>query len=169
MRYGNLDYLYLLFAIPLLVLWFIIAAKSRKIALGKFAQSGTLSRIVRSTGRKKRLAKIALIMTGCLFLIFTLIEPKWGYHLENVTRRGIDIVIAIDTSKSMLADDIKPNRLAAAKRKVEDLLRIINGDRVGLVAFAGTAFTYCPLTTDYGGVSSIFRRSGYISYPSRWH
>lgn len=70
--------------------------------------------------------------------------------MEEVTRKGIDIVIAVDTSKSMLANDIQPNRLAAAKRKIEDLLRVVDGDRVGLVAFAGTAFTYCPLTTDYG-------------------
>ncbi|MGR3219105.1 MAG: VWA domain-containing protein [Candidatus Anammoxibacter sp.] len=150
MRYGNLDYLYLLFVIPLLVIWFVVAAKRRKGALEKFAQEGTLSRIVRSTSKRKRLTKIVLIIAGCIFLIFALIEPKWGYHIENVTRRGIDIVIAIDTSRSMLADDIKPNRLAAAKRKVEDLLKIIDGDRIGLVAFAGTAFTYCPLTTDYG-------------------
>ena len=91
-----------------------------------------------------------MIIVGVLFLVFTLIEPKWGYHWEAVEKKGIDIVIAIDTSRSMLADDVKPNRLEAAKRKVEDLLNVLEGDRVGLVVFAGSAFTYCPLTSDYG-------------------
>jgi Ca-activated chloride channel family protein len=70
-----------------------------------------------------------------------------------VERRGIDIVVAVDTSRSMLADDIKPNRLEAAKREIKDLIDIIDGDRVGLVAFAGTAFLQCPLTLDYGAFS----------------
>lgn len=150
MKYGNLDYLYLILIIPLLILGFVLAAKNRKAALAKFAQNATISRIVNSISTQKRLSKISIIIIGCLFLVFTLIEPKWGYHLEEVTRKGIDIVIAVDTSKSMLADDVKPNRLAAAKRKIEDLLRVIDGDRIGLVVFAGSAFTYCPLTVDYG-------------------
>jgi len=87
---------------------------------------------------------------GILFLIFALIGPKWGYHWEEVEKKGIDIVIAIDTSRSMLANDVKPNRLKVAKREVEDLLHLLQGDRVGLVAFAGSAFPYCPLTSDYG-------------------
>ena len=150
MKYGNLDYLYLILIIPLLIIGFILTAKNRKASLAKFAQNATISRIVSSISKQKRFAKICLIIVGCLFLVFTLIEPKWGYHLEEVTRKGIDIVIAVDTSKSMLADDVKPNRLAAAKRKIEDLLRVIEGDRIGLVTFAGSAFTYCPLTVDYG-------------------
>lgn len=90
------------------------------------------------------------MIVGILFLIFTLIEPKWGYHWEEIEKKGIDIAIAVDTSRSMLADDVKPNRLEVAKREVEDLLHVLEGDRVGLVVFAGTAFTYCPLTSDYG-------------------
>lgn len=150
MRYGNLDYLYLLFLIPILIIGFIYAAKGRKAAMERFAQNETLLRITKTISTQKRLTKNAFIILAVLFLIFTLIEPKWGYHLEKVTRRGIDIVIAVDTSRSMLADDIKPNRLSAAKRKIEDLLKMLKGDRIGLVAFAGSAFTYCPLTIDYG-------------------
>lgn len=150
MLYGNPEYFYLLIVIPLLIVGFIFAARSRRAALERFAQAALLARIVNAVSTQKRLTRIALIVAGCLFLVFALIEPKWGYHMEEVTRKGIDIVIAVDTSKSMLANDIQPNRLAAAKRKIEDLLRVVDGDRVGLVAFAGTAFTYCPLTTDYG-------------------
>ena len=150
MRYGNLDHLYLFILIPLLIMGFIIAARKRRAALARFAGNKTLMRIASPVSNRKRIVKMALVIFGCVFLILALIEPKWGYHIEEVTRRGIDIVIAVDTSKSMLADDIKPNRLSAAKRKIEDLLRELKSDRVGLVAFAGSAYTYCPLTVDYG-------------------
>lgn len=149
MKYGNLTYLYLLGFVVLLIIGFIISAKKRNGALKSFAQFETLSRIAKSISKQKRFTKASFIVLGCLFLVFALIAPKWGYHLEEVTRKGIDIVIAVDTSKSMLAEDIKPNRLSAAKRKIEDLLRLLDGDRISLVAFAGSAFTYCPLTIDY--------------------
>ena len=87
---------------------------------------------------------------GCVFSDMGAHGAEWGYHWEDVEKKGIDIVIAVDTSRSMLADDVKPNRLQAAKREIEDLLNVLEGDRVGLVAFAGSAFTYCPLTSDYG-------------------
>jgi len=85
-------------------------------------------------------------------LIAALLEPKWGYHWEDIRRAGTDLIVAIDTSKSMLARDVKPDRLERAKRETEDLLRLVKGDRVGLIAFSGTAFSLCPLTLDYGVV-----------------
>ncbi len=109
--------------------------------------------IVMSVSRRKQIIKAAFVISAITFLIFSLVQPKWGYHWEDVERRGIDIVVAVDTSRSMLADDIKPNRLEAAKREIKDLIDIIDGDRVGLVAFAGTAFLQCPLTLDYGAFS----------------
>lgn len=150
MQYGNLDYLYLLFLIPILIIGLIIAAKRKRAAMARFAQYDTLSRIVKPANKGKRLTKLCFIILGVFFLIFSLIEPKWGYRWEEVTRRGIDIVVAVDTSKSMLADDVKPNRLGAAKREIEDLLKVLRGDRIGLVVFAGSAFISCPLTIDYG-------------------
>ena len=75
--------------------------------------------------------------------------PTWGFHWEDVERRGVDLVVALDLSRSMLAEDTKPDRLTAAKREIRDLLELLKGDRVGLVAFAGTAFVQCPLTMDY--------------------
>ena len=109
--------------------------------------------IVMSVSRRKQIIKAAFVISAITFLIFSLVQPKLGYHWEDVERRGIDIVVAVDTSRSMLADDIKPNRLEAAKREIKDLIDIIDGDRVGLVAFAGTAFLQCPLTLDYGAFS----------------
>src|SRR3989338_8796209 len=150
MKYGNLNYLYLLPVILLLILGYVLVFRRKAKDLNIFANIELLQKAGLSVNWKRQWLKATLIIVGVLFLIFTLIEPKWGYHWEDVEKKGIDIVIAIDTSRSMLADDVKPNRLEVAKREVEDLLNVLEGDRVGLVAFAGSAFTYCPLTSDYG-------------------
>ncbi|GAB62458.1 MAG: VWA domain-containing protein [Candidatus Jettenia sp.] len=150
MKYGNLNYLYLLPVIPLLIVGYIFVFRKKMKDLHTFANIELLQKVGLSLSQKKHWFRAALMTTGMLFLIFTLIEPKWGYHWEEVEKKGIDIVIAVDTSRSMLADDVKPNRLEVAKREIEDLLHVLGGDRIGLVAFAGSAFTYCPLTSDYG-------------------
>lgn len=150
MKYGNLNYLYLLPIIPLLILGYILVLRKKMNDLNKFARIELLSKMGILLSQRRQWLKATLMIVGILFLIFALIEPKWGYRWEEVEKKGIDIVIAVDTSRSMLADDVKPNRLEVAKREIEDLLNVLEGDRVGLVAFAGSAFTYCPLTSDYG-------------------
>jgi Ca-activated chloride channel family protein len=150
MKYGNLKYLYLLPVIPILILGYVLVFKKKMNDLNKFSRVELLQKMGLSVSQKKQWLKAILMIVGVLFLILALIEPKWGYHWEEVEKRGIDIVIAVDTSRSMLADDVKPNRLEVAKREVEDLLHVLEGDRVGLVVFSGSAFTYCPLTSDYG-------------------
>ncbi|MBT7590237.1 MAG: VWA domain-containing protein, partial [Candidatus Scalindua sp.] len=124
--------------------------KNRQNAIKKFVQAELMDSIVASVSKRKQKIKAVFVIAALLFIIFSLVQPKWGYHWEDVERRGIDLVVAVDTSRSMLADDIKPNRLQAAKREISDLINVIDGDRVGLVAFAGTAFLQCPLTLDYG-------------------
>ena len=153
MKYENINYLYLLPLVFGMVLAYIAFFKSRQNALKRFVQAELIDSIVMSVSRRKQIIKAAFVISAITFLIFSLVQPKWGYHWEDVERRGIDIVVAVDTSRSMLADDIKPNRLEAAKREIKDLIDIIDGDRVGLVAFAGTAFLQCPLTLDYGAFS----------------
>ena len=150
MKYGNLNYLYLLPIIPILILGYILVFRKKMKDLNKFGSIELLQKSGLSISQKKQWLKATLMIIGVLFLIFALIEPKWGYRWEDVEKKGIDIVIAVDTSRSMLADDVKPNRLEVAKREIEDLLNVLEGDRVGLVVFAGSAFTYCPLTSDYG-------------------
>lgn len=150
MNYGNLNYLYLLPVVPLLIIGYILVFRKKTKDLNKFASVELLQKAGLPINRKRQWLKATLIIVGVLFLIFTLIEPKWGYHWEEVEKKGIDIVIAVDTSRSMLADDVKPNRLEVAKREIEDLLNVLEGDRVGLVVFAGSSFIYCPLTSDYG-------------------
>jgi Ca-activated chloride channel family protein len=88
---------------------------------------------------------------GLLFCLLALLRPQWGFKWQEVKRKGLDIIIALDTSKSMLANDIKPSRLERAKLAIDDFTREFKGDRIGLIAFAGSAFLECPLTIDYGG------------------
>lgn len=149
MQYENLNYLYLLVVIPILILGYVLVFKKKTRDLHKFANIELLQKIGLPVSKKRQWLKAILMVTGILFLILSLIEPKWGYHWEEVEKKGIDIVIAVDTSRSMLADDVKPNRLEVAKREIEDLLHVLAGDRIALVVFAGSAFTYCPLTYDY--------------------
>jgi Ca-activated chloride channel homolog len=150
MKYGNLNYLYLLPIIILLLIGYIIVFRRKIHDLNRFASIGLLQKAGFSLEQRRQWVRATLMIAGVLFLIFSLIEPQWGYRWEEVEKKGVDMVIAIDTSRSMLANDVKPNRLKAAKREVEDLLNVLKGDRVGLVVFAGSAFTYCPLTPDYG-------------------
>ena len=89
------------------------------------------------------------MILSVFFLVFALARPQWGTRLVNVSREGIDILIAIDVSASMSATDIRPNRLSKAKQEVNGLLDKLKGDRVGIVVFAGSAFIFCPLTMDY--------------------
>ncbi|PCJ20340.1 MAG: hypothetical protein COB02_04715 [Candidatus Cloacimonadota bacterium] len=101
------------------------------------------------TSQNKKIASLSFFII-ILVASISLLQPKWGFHWEEVKRRGVDVIVAIDVSKSMLAQDLKPNRLIRAKRKILDFLDIVEGDRVGLIAFAGTSFLQCPLTLDYG-------------------
>ena len=150
MKYENINYLYLLPIVVLMALAYIAFYKNRQNAIKKFVQAELMDSIVALVSKRKQKIKAIFVIVALLFIIFSLVQPKWGYHWEDVERRGIDLVVAVDTSRSMLADDIKPNRLQAAKREISDLINVIDGDRVGLVAFAGTAFLQCPLTLDYG-------------------
>ncbi len=121
----------------------------RRTALAKFAAHQLLSRLTRNISSRKRRIKIILII-GAVFMCFVaLARPQYGFKWIDVKRKGIDILFALDTSKSMLAEDIKPNRLERAHYAILDFVRQLEGDRVGLMPFAGSAFLMCPLTLDY--------------------
>lgn len=150
MKFGNLDYLWLLFLIPAMALFYIWAFKSKRKALQRFANDNILKYLLNSVSFTKQKLKPVLFLAGIFLIIMALIQPKWGFRWEEVKRRGLDIVVALDLSKSMLAEDIKPSRLEAAKREIKSLINILTGDRIGIVAFSGSAFLHCPLTLDYG-------------------
>jgi len=149
MKFARIEMLFLIWAVPLMLLVFIYGMKNRRKSLSRFSSAKGLKVIATGADSNRRQIKAALMLCCALFIAFALAGPQYGYKWQEIERKGIDIIIALDCSKSMLAADIKPTRLDRAKREVYDLLAMLKGDRVGLVAFAGTAFLQCPLTLDY--------------------
>lgn len=133
----------------LLVLAFRLSGQARRRTLEKFAAGHLLPQLTAGLSPQVRLIKQTLWVLAVAMLFTALARPQWGFYWEEIKRRGIDILIAVDTSKSMLAQDVKPDRLTRAKLAVSDLVDQLGGDRVGLIAFAGEAFLQCPLTLDH--------------------
>ncbi len=151
----NLSYpwiLHFLWLLPLTAVSFVVVYRKRRQALARFAEPALLNRLAPEGSRGRRMLKaiLCLLALGCMLL--ALAGPRWGSHYQEVTQKGVDIVVALDVSPSMLVQDIKPDRLERAKREITDFLKVVQGDRVGLVAFAGAAYTQCPLTLDYGAL-----------------
>ncbi|MBT7629245.1 MAG: VWA domain-containing protein [Desulfobacula sp.] len=121
----------------------------RKKILAEFTGTNMIASLVPGFDPQKRWIKTSLIIISFGFAIVALSLPQWGYRWEKTNQKGVDIMIALDCSKSMLAQDIKPNRLERAKREIIDLLRMMKSDRAGLVAFSGRAILQCPLTLDH--------------------
>ena len=143
-------------ALPALVGFLWWAYRRREQALATFVATALLPAVAPDLEPRRRVIRWTLltVAVGCLGL--ALAGPMWGFRWQEVHRQGIDLVIAIDTSRSMLATDVKPNRLARAKLAVQDLVGELHGDRVALIAFAGGAFLQCPLTLDYGAFAQSF-------------
>lgn len=121
----------------------------------RFGNLELVEKLSRSTSRGKQIIKAILIILGILFMALALARPQIGTRLEEVKREGVDIIVALDVSLSMLAEDIKPNRLAKAKHEISAFIDMLEGDRIGLIAFAGQAFVQCPLTLDYGAAKTF--------------
>lgn len=150
LRFANAYFLHMLWIIPVLILFYALAFKAKKRAMARFGNLDLLKKLSRNTSRGRQTAKIALILTSLLFFILALSRPQIGSKIEQVKREGVDVIVAMDVSKSMLARDIPPSRLSKAKHEVENFIDHLRGDRIGLIAFAGDAFVQCPLTLDYG-------------------
>ena len=149
MRFEHPNFLWLLLVLPpALTLFFWWAARVRQKLLTQFVEARLLSQLTVGISPARRKIRFALLILAAVFLVFTLARPQRGFDLEEVEQRGLDIVVAVDTSKSMQATDIAPNRLARAKLAVLELMQRAGTDRLGLVAFAGDAFLECPLTID---------------------
>ncbi|MCX6358109.1 MAG: VWA domain-containing protein [Candidatus Aureabacteria bacterium] len=157
MHWADARALYLLWLIAALLLFYRWAGGRRRKAMESFAQASLIPAVVAGVSRRRRRLAVALLVLAAFCIVLALAQPQWGYHWQRVTREGIDIVIAIDTSKSMLATDVKPDRLERAKMEVSELLGVLQGDRVALVAFAGSSYTVCPLTLDYGAVQMFLK------------
>ena len=149
MRFGEPVYFHLLWGLIPLIIFMLWGMKKKMQLTLKFCSPSLLSRLVNPGVKKRQHKQIIFVFLAVLFLLLAVTRPRWGYHWEDLHQRGVDVIVALDVSNSMLAEDIKPNRLERAKRKISDLLNMLEGDRIGLVAFAGTSFVQCPLTLDY--------------------
>ncbi|MDP2913278.1 MAG: VWA domain-containing protein [Candidatus Omnitrophota bacterium] len=152
MYYANSSYFSAIFiTLFMLIVFSIWAMNRRKARLERFADKELIKAIAPGLSAPRKIFKTFITITAIFMCLIALARPQWGFEWEEVKRSGLDILIAIDVSKSMLATDVKPNRLERSKYAVKDLIKKLNGDRIGLVAFAGTAFLQCPLTIDYNG------------------
>ncbi len=149
LRLANPEYLNLFWLLPLLVLFFMWAARHKRALLQRLGDDELVDRLLASVSRTKQIWKVVLTVLVIAGLIFALVDPQIGTRLEEVKREGIDVFIALDVSKSMLAEDIAPNRFDRAKNEISRFIDGLQGDRIGLIAFAGLAFVQCPLTLDY--------------------
>lgn len=140
--------LWILMLVPF-VAALILLEKRRNQRLSRFASHPALRRLAPLFNPERRRLFHGLWLGSFVLLIVTLGQPQWGTKWDEVRRRGLDIMVVLDTSKSMLAEDLKPNRLKRAAWGIRDLLQELRGDRVGLIAYAGTSFVQCPLTIDY--------------------
>ena len=149
LRFENPQLLNFLWGVPVLTIFFIWTTKYKKSLLRRFGNLDIIEKLMRNYSSGRRNLKIILLMVSYIFFCFALANPQIGTKLEEVTRAGVDIIVALDVSQSMLAEDIKPNRLEKAKHEVSELIDLLQGDRIGLVAFAGIPHVQCPLTLDY--------------------
>jgi len=143
------ELLYLLFFIPLIVIGYYFSERKRTRLLVEFGNMVLLNRSIGSgTGRRK--LKFFLFIIAVIFMILAVAQPQFGMMSMVMKGRGVDIMVALDTSKSMFAEDVKPDRFEKARFEILNLIERLRGNSIGLIAFSGKAFPECPMTLDYG-------------------
>jgi Ca-activated chloride channel homolog len=152
MTFGVPQWLWGLLLIPVLIALFVRSEQRGLKRLQEFVSARLLPQLAGTVNRPRRMIRFALQLLGLALAIVSLAQPRWGYTFEDVKRKGLDLLIAVDTSRSMLSNDVQPNRLDRVKLAIQDLIGQLQGDRVGLIAFAGRAFLQAPLTIDYDAV-----------------
>jgi Ca-activated chloride channel family protein len=148
-RFANPEYLYLLILIPFLLLIFRIGRGLTRRRLNQFGDPDILKDLMPDLSYSRPIVKYLFLTTALIFLILAVARPQFGSKLQEVKRKGIEIIIALDVSNSMLAQDIQPNRLEKAKQSISKLVERLVNDRIGLIVFAGQAYTQIPITNDY--------------------
>jgi Ca-activated chloride channel family protein len=152
MTFGAPEWFWGLLLIPLLIALFLRAEHHGLQRLQQFVSARLLPQLAGTVNRRRRIIRFGLLLLGLALAIVSLAQPRWGYIFEDVKRKGLDLLVAVDTSRSMLSNDVQPNRLDRVKLAIQDLVGELQGDRVGLIAFAGRAFLQAPLTIDYDAV-----------------
>jgi len=148
-RFAHTEYLYLLLLIPVFIVLYFAWNGWRKRALKRFGELKVIRGLMPHQSSVKPLFKFVIILTAFIFFVVGVTDPQVGSKLEKIKREGIDLYLVLDVSNSMLAEDIKPNRLERAKMAISNLIDRLQGDRIGIVVFAGHAYKQLPLTTDY--------------------
>lgn len=150
-------YFYLLGILPVLLVIYLAHQLWKRRVQRKFADPALLRQLAPDRSYFKPQVKLGLLLIALSLLVLALVNPKMGTKLETVKREGVDIVFAVDVSKSMLAEDIAPNRLEKAKRLVSEIINELASDRVGIIAYAGQAYPQLPITTDYGAAKMFLQ------------
>ncbi len=148
-QYENKWFAYAFAIIPVLVLLYLFSSGRRKKLLERFGEFPLVQRLVPEVSPDKRLVKMIFFATAFILLIIAVINPMIGTKLEEVKREGADIIITLDVSNSMKAEDLYPNRLEKAKQSISKLIDKLTNDRIGIIVFAGEAYTQLPITSDY--------------------
>lgn len=150
-------YFWLLCIIPVLVLLFVLLSYWRYRAQRKYADKQMLSHLIPDRSWFKPILKLVTISVGILFLVLAIVNLKAGTKIETIKREGVDIVFAVDISKSMLAEDIAPSRLEKSQQLVTQIINNLASDRIGLIAYAGSAVPQLPITTDYSSAKMFLQ------------
>ena len=148
-RFGNSEFLWVLLIIPVLALIFTWSRIARKRALKRFGHQQTLSILMPFASKSRPIFKFIVLMFALAFFIVGAARPQFGSKLKKVKREGVELMIALDVSNSMMAEDIQPNRLERAKRAISRLIDRLQDDKIGLIVFAGEAYIQLPITSDY--------------------
>ena len=148
-RFAHPELLYLLIIIPLLIVFYVVARIRKKKAIAEFGSPELLSTLMPLQSYKRETLKFILVLVALFFVILGVAGPQFGSKLQQVKKEGVELIIALDVSNSMMAQDIKPSRLDAAKQAISRMVEKLSDDKVGLIVFAGDAYVQLPITTDY--------------------
>ncbi|HQK69962.1 MAG TPA: VWA domain-containing protein, partial [Bacteroidales bacterium] len=148
-RFANPEYLYLLLAIPVLLILWAVNNYRRKKAIVRYGESNLVRQLIPDMSVIRPVIKLILQILAIVMIALMLARPQFGSKIEEVKREGVEVIIALDVSNSMLAEDIQPNRLERAKQALSRLIETLENDRIGLIVFAGDAYIQLPITTDY--------------------
>jgi Ca-activated chloride channel homolog len=167
MTFGSPFYLYGLILVPAALLLLVWADWRQKLAIARMGEPQLIARLSQDVNTRGRKLKAGLWLSALALLIITLARPQWGETRQTMTQKGVQVMVALDTSKSMLVEDIKPDRLTRAKMEINELMNRLNGDEVGLTVFSGASFTLFPLTSDYNTARSFLdiAQPGIVSRP----
>ncbi len=166
-RFEHIEFLYLLLGIPVFTLLFIFGLRMRNTFLKRLGDLNILNLLIPDASKEKVILKFLILIVAYAFLVIAVANPQTGSKLEKIQRKGIDIVVALDISNSMLAQDIQPDRLSRAKQALFKLIDKLQGDRIGVVIFAGKAFTQLPITTDYAAAKMFVSTISTKDIPSQ--